>query len=201
LLIVTERGDLHADWLTIELRARGASFARFNTEDYPQQVGLAWDERCGHLRLPTGDVPLEGVTAVRYRRPVPPRMPPEMPAAQAAWARSEAREALLGVWRTLNARWVNHPDRNRVAESKLHQLRTAGRLGFEIPPTLVTNEPDRARRFLESANGSAICKPIYDGRVPTGVDEGVFFTSRVDADTAPLHDLGPEPYMFQSLVT
>jgi hypothetical protein len=60
----------------------------------------------------------------------------------AAWARGEAREALLGVWRTLDAVWVNHPDRNRVAESKLSQLRVAPELGFEAPDTLVSNQAD-----------------------------------------------------------
>ena len=96
LLIVTERGDFHADWLVLEL-ARGAAFVRFNTEDYPQHVLLSWDNHGACLRLRTADVALQDVTAVWYRRPVPPQMPPSMPAAQVRWARSGAREALPGT--------------------------------------------------------------------------------------------------------
>jgi hypothetical protein len=40
LLIVTERGDLTADFLILELEARGAEFLRFNTEDYPLALQL-----------------------------------------------------------------------------------------------------------------------------------------------------------------
>lgn len=201
LLIVTERGDFHADWLVLELEARGAPFVRFNTEDYPQQTKVVWRDT-GEARLRFGgrQYSLSDFNAVWYRRPVPPQMPADMAPAAAAWARSEAREALLGVWRTTHALWVNHPDRNRVAESKLAQLRVAGELGFEVPDTLVSNDPEAVRAFIAAHPEGVICKPLYDGRVPVGGDERVFFTSRVDPESVPLGDLGPEPYLFQSLV-
>jgi glutathione synthase/RimK-type ligase-like ATP-grasp enzyme len=184
----------------VELQRRGTPFVRFNTEDYPQRVQLTWrSDGEASLRLPSGEYPLSGFNAVWYRRPVPPQMPDDMPAATAAWARGEAREALLGAWRTLDARWVNHPDRNRVAESKLSQLRVAAELGFEVPSTLVTSDADAVRAFV-AAYTDVVCKPVYDGRVPVGSEEEVFFTSRVDPTTMPLDDLGPEPYLFQALV-
>lgn len=202
LLIVTERGDFHADWLVLELEARGAPFVRFNTEDYPQRAGLSWRSNgAGTLKLSGREHPVEDFHAVWYRRPVPPQMPSDTSPAAAAWARSEAREALLGVWRNLDAVWVNHPDRNRVAESKLRQLRVAAELGFEVPATLVSNEAATVREFIAAHPAGVICKPLHDGRVPVGEDERVFFTARVDPETVPLDDLGPEPYLFQALVS
>ena len=126
------------------------------------------------------------VDAVWYRRPVPPVMPAELPAPQAAWARGEAREALMGVWRTLDALWVNHPDRNRVAESKPLQLRTAVDLGFEVPESLVSNRREAVSTFLDAHPGGVVCKPLYDGRVPVDGEEQLFFTSRVHTATVSL---------------
>ena len=202
LLIVTERGDFHADWLAVELGERGVEFVRFNTEDYPQHVGLTWrSDGEATLRIGGREHALASFSAVWYRRPVPPRLPADLAPAAARWAAVESREALLGAWRTLDALWVNHPDRNRVAESKPRQLRVAAELGFDVPDTVVTNDSDTARGFFAEQPHGVICKPLYDGRVPVGTDEQVFFTSRVDPGAAPLGELGPEPYLFQTLVT
>jgi glutathione synthase/RimK-type ligase-like ATP-grasp enzyme len=201
LLIVTQRDDYHADWVVLELQARSVPFIRFNTEDYPVETALEWTSSGeAHLTIGGRRKPLSEVNAVWYRRPVPPVMPPDLPVRQAAWARGEAREALMGVWRTLDALWVNHPDRNRVAESKPLQLRTALELGFEVPESLMSNFREEVRGFMEAHPQGVICKPLFDGRVPVDGEEQVFFTSRVDPDAVSLADLGPEPYLFQKLV-
>src|SRR4051812_29484985 len=113
VLVVTNRDDLTADWLLIELRRRGTEFVRFNTEDYPREVSLIWSpdgER--RLRLPDADVALEDVDSVWFRRPLAPQAPDGVDDELAAWAVREAQEGLDGIWRTLDARWVNHPDAN-----------------------------------------------------------------------------------------
>lgn len=199
LLVVTERGDLTADWLVLELKRRDVPFLRFNTEDYPQHVGLTWRPDRTELAFGGRCLALEDVDAVWWRRPVPPRMPADLPPAQAQWAAREAQEALMGAWRTLDAFWVNHPDRNRLAECKPEGLRTASALGFEVPPTLVTNDEDVLRDFVADHPGGVVCKPLWDGRVPSQPGEHkLFFTTLLEsADAA--SDIGPEPYLFQAL--
>ena len=202
LLIVTERRDLHADWLILELEQRHAPFVRFNTEDYPQRACLTWSSTgTAHLLIDGQTWDVDEFSSVWYRRPVPPVMPPEMDPRQAAWAQIEAREALMGLWRTLDGvLWVNHPDNNHVAESKPSQLRVAGKLGFEVPPTLITNDAAAAETFVRARSNGAICKPLYDGRVPVGHEDRIFFTSRVNFTGFRAAELGPEPYLFQALV-
>jgi glutathione synthase/RimK-type ligase-like ATP-grasp enzyme len=199
LLIVTERGDLTADFLILELEARGADFVRFNTEDYPTAVGIDWGPEGAELSIGGTDIDLGDIGAVWYRRPRPPQLPADYSTEEATWAAREAHEALHGVWRTLAARWVNHPDANRRAECKPEQLRVAAGLGLEIPATLVTNRPDRLSEFLE-VHPAAICKPLLDGVVPQGDDQRLFFTSKIEAERLDAEALGPEPYLFQGLV-
>jgi glutathione synthase/RimK-type ligase-like ATP-grasp enzyme len=202
LLIVTNRDDHTADWLITELRDRRARFARFNTEDYPSSVRLLWNvDGSGQLRLGESVVKLDEVRAVWYRRPVSPVLSRELSAEQARWAQAEAREALDGVWRTLGARWVNHPDRNGPASSKLAQLRAATDLGFSIPDSVVTNDPVVAKAFIADQPGGAVVKPLRTGRLVVDGEERLFFTTPLRRDDdIPFERLGAEPYLFQGLV-
>jgi glutathione synthase/RimK-type ligase-like ATP-grasp enzyme len=199
LLIVTERGDLTADWLIRELEDRGAPFVRFNTEDYPMKVRLSWQAERATLQIRGSSHSFAEFDAVWYRRPVAPRLSVELSPPMREWATRESAEGLLGTWRTLDALWVNHPDRNRLAESKPEQLRTASRIGFEVPDTLVTNDPERVKAFLAGQAGGVVCKPLWDGRVPVGEERKLFFTSLIDESVVLLDDLGSgSPYLFQA---
>jgi glutathione synthase/RimK-type ligase-like ATP-grasp enzyme len=202
LLIVTQRGDLTADWLIVELERRGAPFVRFNTEDYPMRASLTWRPDGAALGIGGGTFALDEFSSVWYRRPAPPRMPEDLAPGQAVWAARESRQALLGAWRTLDALWVNHPDHNCAAESKPHQLMLAGRLGFDVPATVVTNEPEQLKAFADAHPEGVVCKPLWNGRVPDSDGrERLFFTSPVNGEAlGAAEELGPEPYLFQELL-
>jgi hypothetical protein len=201
LLVVTTRDDLTADEVIVELGRRGASYVRFNTEDYPTAVALRW--------TPDGDMTLgirgrdygaDEFDCVWYRRPVPPVLPGDEDAELRDWARGEAQDALTGLWRTLPARWVNHPDADALAECKPEQLRTAAQLGFQVPPTLVTNDGATAREFM-ARHAKVICKPVYEGLVARNGEEHLFWTTSLDSETISyLDDFGPEPYLLQAEV-
>jgi glutathione synthase/RimK-type ligase-like ATP-grasp enzyme len=198
ILIVTNRGDYTADWLVLELERRRAKFVRFNTENYPTHTTIAWKPG-GSAYL--GDIPLDEVSSVWYRRPIAADPGAWSSPDRARWALGEAREALAGVWRTLDVFWVNHPENNRLASSKPEQLARAVSLGFSIPQTLVTNDSEVARDFVRSMADAAICKPLGDGRLEIEGGGGIFFTSRLDASSLDdLDGLGPEPYLFQELI-
>jgi glutathione synthase/RimK-type ligase-like ATP-grasp enzyme len=200
ILIVTSRGDLTADWLLLELAERGIAFTRLNTEDFPGRVCLAW--RLGQppvLEFPSGALELAPPLAVWYRRPLPPERRGDIPPDAARWAAHEAAAALGGTWRTLDALWVNHPDANAAASSKLGQLEAARRLGFDVPATLVSADADRVRAFAAEHAGGIVCKPVDGGDLKVDGSERLFYTSRV-TEVSDLSDLGPEPYLFQELV-
>ena len=199
LLIVTNRDDHTADWLITELHRRDARFVRVNTEDYPTAVKLRWtSDGAAQLLSDAHELDLAEVSAVWYRRPVPPMLSNSLSVEQARWAQAEAHEALEGVWRSLDARWVNHPDRNGPASSKPAQLRVAQRVGFEVPETLMTNDPVAARDFVARQAGGAVVKPLRSGRLSVGGEERLFFTTRLTAGQAPFERLGGEPYLFQA---
>lgn len=165
-------------------------------------MSIRWStEGDAELKLPGHHVSLADVGAVWYRRPVPPTRDPALTEGQAMWARAEAMEALDGVIRTLqDARWVNHPDRNRAASFKPLQLRAAAALGFEIPRTLLTNDRAVARAFVSAQSDGAVMKSIRQGRITDGELEQLFFTSALGGDSGAFDTLGSDPSLFQERI-
>ena len=200
VLVVTSRDDLTADWLSLELNRRETRFIRFNTEDYPNRVSLTWASEGAVLSIAeTGDVvDLAAVSSVWFRRPAPPKIEND-DEALTTWLVREAQEALVGVWRTMRQPlWVNHPDANHAAGCKPEQLRRASRIGFDVPPSIVTNERRALASFAAEHGSDLICKPIYDGWIPSSEGNRIFWTTRLElGDNDPLEDFGPEPCLFQ----
>lgn len=200
VLIVTNRRDLTADWLILELERRAASFVRFNTEDFPSRCSLSWS--------PEGDAIFrlgsqccfhsDKIRSVWYRRPAPAAIPADLPDEDAAWAARESKAALDGALEMIPAQWVSHPEAIRGASSKPLQLRDARSLGFDVPDTVITNDPDELERLWQRSPDGVVCKALTDGRVRTTGEQALLFTTQIDHDQVAA--LGPEPHLFQALV-
>jgi glutathione synthase/RimK-type ligase-like ATP-grasp enzyme len=65
------------------------------------------------------------------------------------FAYTESHEAFSGALALLKASWVNPPHLDERAHHKPLQLATAIRAGLTVPRTLITNDPDEARRFID----------------------------------------------------
>jgi ATP-grasp ribosomal peptide maturase len=125
-------------------------------------------------------VDLAEVKAVYWRRPSLYQFP-GLSSQDRDFAAVQAKEGFGGVLTSLDCRYVNHPHRNWVAEYKPSQLAAAVRLGFEVPPTLITSDLAAARAFARK-HAPVVYKPLRltdvlrDGR-PMGL-----WTQRVEPD-------------------
>lgn len=183
LLFLDQEFDLHADWVAAECRRRGVPYFRFCTERFPQQVLLsvrpAGDRLTGRLVEGDREIPLEDVVGVWFRRPAPVGLDPHLSEGTRAFARVESEEALSGLYRALDdRRWVSRPHRIAAASHKIHQLRFARRFGFDVPPSLVTNDPGEALRFFEECGGEVIYKPMRFVMITdnSGGEHGIYAT-------------------------
>lgn len=152
--VATEADDPTADVVIRELNRRGVPVVRFNPADIGDELAVAARfggvsaAPAGKLRTASRTAELTGVRALYWRRPTWPEFG-HLPPADARFAAAQVRHGLGGVLYALpGCRYVNHPLRNAEAEHKPLQLAVAGRLGLTVPPTLVTNDPDEARRFI-----------------------------------------------------
>ena len=115
------------------------------------------------LDLPDGRrLALDEVGAVWHRRirafTLDPALTDET-ARTFAW--SECSEALDGLWHGMDCFWMNPPHADERALKKVYQHRLAQRIGLRIPETLVTNDPDAARAFIETHARTGVIRKAF----------------------------------------
>ncbi|MET7606594.1 ATP-grasp ribosomal peptide maturase [Streptomyces avermitilis] len=172
VLVVTRLDDATADDVITELNRRRVPVVRLDPGDFPSEVTLSatFDGigPGGTLATPSRTLDVGSVRSVYWRRPTPYTADLTLNEQAARWAVEEARYGLGGILATLpGAHYINHPWRNRDAEYKPAQLAAAARFGFTIPPTLITNDPDRASEFI-TEHGPVIYKPLRETEYTDG---------------------------------
>lgn len=154
VLIVAPPDDPHATAVTRELDRLGTPWTALDLATLPGggSITLSFGRaRAPGLALRAGDrssVASGGVGAVWWRRPHPVVVEGVADARLRRFAEREWRDATLGLWRGLDAAWVNEPVAADLAAVKPWQLTVAREFGLAIPRTLVTSDAAAARAFL-----------------------------------------------------
>jgi hypothetical protein len=202
-LLIADRFESTADLLVVELRRRGVPCVRWNLDQYPLGSALTY-------RLAEGGVATEIVSdgrrlaladvgAIWCRSYAPLGFPDELNAADRRFAAIEAERALAGLLSLPDIVWINHPHRHILANSKPAQLAMARSVGFAIPTTLITNDPDEVRAFIARAPGPVVYKCFSQGLdLPEGQAQ---FTGIVtEREIAKLDLIRATPGVFQQYV-
>ncbi|AMW10726.1 hypothetical protein A4E84_15155 [Streptomyces qaidamensis] len=190
VLVVTALEDVTADLVIHALNEREVPVVRVD----PAHIGadLAFGFRlgeddpvwAGRLTTPSREVDVREVAAVYYRRPTPYTARfGHLPRQQQVFCEAEARHGLGGVLNALRmATYVNHPHAVARADFKPAQLQRFAVLGLRVPPTLITNDADTARKFAAD-HGRVVCKTFRG--LPRSEDghTGAIWTQRVDPDS------------------
>jgi glutathione synthase/RimK-type ligase-like ATP-grasp enzyme len=111
------------------------------------------------------------------------------------WA--QVLEALAEILR--GAAWVNDPEANRRARAKPLQLVAAARAGFDVAPTMVTNDASAAARFAAAQPDGTVYKALsWYFRPP----DRMLYTRVVDAAavSAAAAEIRRAPCIFQRRV-
>lgn len=162
VLVVTGQDDHSPDLIIPALHERGADVVRLDPTATPLRLdchlaGVRW-----RGTLSAGDgrtVDLDRVTSVLYRwPPAPPGNPAIGDERERRWAAIEDTQALAGLLKTLDAAWMNFPDRVIAAGSKPVQLRDAAECGLAVPGTLVATSGHAARRWAPTVGGAILAK-------------------------------------------
>ncbi|MER7795121.1 ATP-grasp ribosomal peptide maturase [Streptomyces sp. NPDC097640] len=187
VLVVTALEDVTADRVITALNERQVPVARVDPADiggrltFEARIGAGSTLWGGRLRAGGREVELGEVTAVYHRRPTPyPVRFGHLPQQQRDFAAAEARHGLGGILNHLKgALYVNHPAAVTRADFKPAQLQTAAQLKLTIPPTLVTNDVEQARKF--AAEHRRIIYKTFRG-LPRSEDghTGAIWAQRVD---------------------
>ncbi|MFJ2608475.1 ATP-grasp ribosomal peptide maturase [Streptomyces sp. NPDC091279] len=180
VLILTSEEDVTADMVVVHLNASGVPVLRLDPADLTGRVALSGEYAHGrfrgHLQAAGRLVSLAGLRSVWIRRP---GVPAARAAVPSAWLTEEASQALYGMLRGTDARWMNPPDAATRARHKPWQLGVAQRCGLPVPATLITTFPQAAREFA-ARYPDLVVKPV-SGAHPQDPPRAVP-TSRVAPD-------------------
>lgn len=176
ILLLTGTEDEHATIVARKLAQRGADYLWFDPAQFPAQaqVSLSYATTGGlrrllHLNGKTLD--LGRITAAWDRRPHLPVPHEELTDNLIRnYVERETKEFVSDLWHTLDCLWIPAVSSKVYrGQYKASQLKLAAELGFEIPPTLITNSPQEFLEFYRQHNGNIVSKAFYLGTTHTGV--------------------------------
>lgn len=166
ILIVTCEFDPHADVLVNLLSSQGHQPVRLHTADIPSHIAIDIHfHRNGQeyiLLTSRGPINLNDVRSVWWRRPAKPMLPEHLNEDEKVFARLELQTTLQGMWDSLDCYWMSKPANIHRATHKTDQLKRATDLGFDIPQTLITTDPESVQAFYDSCDGNIVYKVLSD---------------------------------------
>ncbi len=202
IVICAREDDVHAVTVGSILESQhGEEVFIFDTSRFPGSVGLSgnFGSEAASISLNVhrnGRICLEDVKSFWWRRPQPMVVDPRIVEATARdFAYQECVSALYGAMGCCDALWVNDIDNDIAAEYKPVQLKVGARLGFQVPETLITNEPEKVTEFWEQHNRQVVFKAFNQRGL-------VWCPTRPlrEQDMAMVGDVRHAPVIFQALV-
>jgi glutathione synthase/RimK-type ligase-like ATP-grasp enzyme len=153
ILVVSHPADDHAVGVLAVLERGGHPAVLVDTAQFPRHASLTQRFGRGQSRFDLcvdgQHVELGACKTAWWRRPQPFTLHDGIAPDVASFAYTECHEAVAGLWAALDLTWVNPPGLDEIAHHKPYQLAVAAELGLPIPRTVITNDPDEARRFAD----------------------------------------------------
>ncbi len=183
ILIISQTSDGETDRVTATLEAHGVSYARIDTDRFLGNGKMVCRMSAGYsgafLSLDNQCVDINAVRTVWYRRQTFSRAVTAKQGEHQSFIKKEYRHFISGVWQLLEDRfWINPLRATESAELKPWQLKKAQSLGFRVPKTLMTNDPDEVLVFLEECQGKIVYKTFsqYVHLSGNGKWQGIYTT-------------------------
>jgi len=165
VLIFSSLAEPCTSWVTKELERSGCEYVLINFEDallnnlWSISVDLE-NSATLHLSRQGGFESLCRPASVWMRRWGYPAYPSTFDGFSVAFAFNEISAIISALPEVFGAaKWVNDQRKERAASNKIFQLDLARRIGFLIPPTLVTSDKAKVTTFMETV-GRVVFKPV-----------------------------------------
>lgn len=155
ILIITHTGDnFSIEKVTEYIGKNNFEVIRFDVDLYPLKNKLSTTFQDGKwictLETPEAKHRLDDIAAVWYRRAynMGSGLKEEIDTKFYGPAMGEIRTTLFGFLESIDAYALGKPSVYRRLDSKEEQLKIADKIGFKIPETCITNNPEEAKAFI-----------------------------------------------------
>ena len=206
VLILSTRFDVATDSVVAQLATIGTEAVRVNTEDFPFDTRISIDLPAGAVdgEFALHDIRTDGACRPRSVWMRRLRLPPLLDGMEQGayeFAAREARSALLGMGFISGAPTMNPTAEGWAAENKVYQLSVASDVGLDVPPTVITNSPDRVRRAFNDYQGQMVVKAVRSGYAELDRGPVAVYTRQVlDEHLASIESVRLAPSIYQPLL-
>jgi glutathione synthase/RimK-type ligase-like ATP-grasp enzyme len=209
ILIITTSKDVGVDFLINELRQFSSiNVFRFNIEDYPSKIEIVTNVDNNGKVENLINFPHQGVLkssevfSAFYRRESESIFLEDIKSKEnKTFAKIEILGHLDTIWDTMNCFWVNHPRYSTSLMTKVAQIHYAGKIGFNVPETVITTDYNILKKFYNKHNGNIIAKQLGNARGAQDWIEGRLYTQKIEEKHLKLFENSLKtPVMFQELI-
>lgn len=191
VLIPTMPSDTHAVLVKKELEKKGHRGMLWYTGDFParQTHSFEFDNEdiFWHTTGIEDLVDHNGFDVVWFRRALMPVLPDYLHPEDVKNAKKENKMFYYNFWQMIgsDAVWVNPFNNLLKANAKLLQLKIAKEVGLNIPKTLVSNDPEKIKKYIQKYQSKIVYKTLYP-MVWLGKDEArLTYTDMISLDQLP----------------
>lgn len=182
ILVLTNIDDPHSDAVIKNIKNNESVF-RINTDQlldefsFDFQIGPEGKLIC--FKNPLNHyLDIEEVSVIYYRRPERPKIQNY----DGSFSNLIIQEAWHGLYHLLfsayKKKWLGHPHLDKYASSRVVQLTLAQKIGWKVPPTLISRDPERIKQFAKKYSELAV-KPLGEKGVSMDGDWFPYFTSKI----------------------
>lgn len=186
VLIITHTKDNDCiNQVTRQIERLGGEVIRFNVDLYPLHSSLTTGYTGGewktYLHAENAVHTLHDVDAVWYRRSfnLGDGLREVLEGEYLSSVHGEIRQVLFGMLEGLDCFQIGRVSQYRRLDSKEEQLKIASGLGLMVTDTCITNDPRRARAFVEAHPAGVIAKMQSSFAIYREGNEHVVFTNRI----------------------
>ena len=173
VLILSHEHDSTAHRVQQHIEHLGGQAVLLNPAAFPQRISLSARVRettpwQGTIQTTHGPLPFDAITSVYVRRPHHYHIREGYPETVERFLENEAMKGFGGILRSLSCLWMNDLEAIRRASFQPFQLTLAASLGWHLPDTLITNDPEAFLAFWQQQEGRVIYKPLHGNFFPGG---------------------------------
>jgi glutathione synthase/RimK-type ligase-like ATP-grasp enzyme len=210
VLILSRRLDLESDLVGLVLLSKGIDYLRINVEDIPNEIKVSVH---GEEEKLTTTIAKKNQVVTLAKIEVVLMRDFDIDNIDFEVGVDFVNKFMRGQWLdtfasikegTSKARWISSFDAiESLQYNKARQLSIAKSVGiFDVPDTLITNDPDQARSFYYNHGGDVIVKGLHHHAVSIKNKAYTINTRRlVDSDFSKLDEsLAAAPCIFQKRI-
>ncbi len=175
VLILTHDYDPEVTLVTIKLRSRGIGYVRLNTNDIANEqlrvrYSITAESSKPDIEFAVGQHQLDPsrVSAVLLRQFDLNEVNFYGNEAVRAFSFQQWAQAFQILQSNLACEWISNPDATIQSNDRIRQLSAAETVGFDIPPTLITNDSTAAKDFYRLHDGDVVLKALHHHSVLVG---------------------------------